>query len=709
MKNYLGLILAFIIPFFSASAFNEKDYKAFAQDIRQQVWSSTLPEFKNPKHTDRFTNHSAVILAAYEEFSFDKSNEKISLFQFNGKGVVCNHLTRKMIQINDETALKKYSEFDFTAFGSERIPFYGKSEIRQVLGVRIIKPDGSTHVISTDEYILSTEGRKNKDGHQHLAVPGLAVGDIIDLFVYSYHNHFDLYIAPLAFFFVDQYPMLSYRVHCELDNELAIRYRTVNGAPDFTRTINDDNAYVLDVRVQNVEQTEPALWYRPSLQTPYTVIYMNNISSYNRPKFTMTRGLHDNPDAHHLFADAWDMWSSFMTGITKEDKVAIKEAKAKFQSQEERADYIYEHMVAYQLANRLVNFNDDYFIVRLSHCFKNAGIDYQCGMTTGEDYESMENLIDCWYVTRFLRLPNGKNYFPPTYACRPGEIPCEFQGRQAVVCSNPRHNLTEGPYAQIILPTSNAEDNAYHYDIKAQIEGTQMRINRISSFTGAMRQDVSLFMPTRDELVRSYSKKHEKMTSRSNLYKSKHANIVKEGDANDIKMQKEYFRDEIKAYHEDSPHEVGECHLLTVGTTDEEPALSFQSSYTMNNMVKRAGNNLILSVGQLLGSELKIEGRDRERTVDAIRIAPSYYTWDIEIALPEGYQVTPEALQSLQASYFNTCGSFTVKATVEDSKLHLIAKKRILHKRESAEKWPQLLALYDHSYNYNSQQIILKH
>ena len=80
MKNYLGLILAFIIPFFSASAFNEKDYKAFAQDIRQQVWSSTLPEFKNPKHTDRFTNHSAVILAAYEEFSFDKSNEKISLF-----------------------------------------------------------------------------------------------------------------------------------------------------------------------------------------------------------------------------------------------------------------------------------------------------------------------------------------------------------------------------------------------------------------------------------------------------------------------------------------------------------------------------------------------------------------------------------------------------------------------------------------------------
>lgn len=708
MRKHFWLLLAFIIQVTSASAFDEEDYKALAQDIRQQVWSSSLPEFQNPKHTDRFTGHSAVILASYEEITFDKSNTMNSLFRLNAKGVVCNHTTRKMIQINDETALKKYSVFDFTAFGSARVPFRGKEEIRQVLGVRIIKPDGSIHVVSTDDYILSTEGRKKKDGHQHLAVPGLSVGDIIDLFTYSYHNQLDLFIAPLAFFFVDQYPMLSYRVHCELDNELAIRYRTMNGAPDFTRTLTDQNAYALDVRVQNVEQTEPTLWYKPSLQTPYTLIFMNNISPYKKPKYTMTRGLHNNPNAHYLFEDAWDMWSSYMTGITKEDKAAIKEAKAKFQSQEQRADYLYEHMLAYVLANRLRNFDDDYFIIQLSHCFKGAGVDYQCGMTTKDDFEPMEDLISCWNVTRFLRLPNGKNYFPPTFACRPGEVPIEFQGRQAVVCSNPRHKLTEGPYAQIFLPTTNVEDNAYHYTIKAQIDGTQMRINSISTLTGAMRQDASLVMPTRDEIVRSYSKKHEKMTSRGSLYKAKYADIIKEGDANDIEEQKEFIRSAIAAYHDTEPSTVGDCRVLTVGTTDEEPALSFQTSYTMDDMVKRAGNNLILSVGMLLGSELKIEGRERERTADVIRIAPSSYTWDIEVALPEGYQISPESVHALQTSFSNDCGSFTVKATAEDGKLLLKAEKRVLHKRESVDKWPQLLALYDHSYNYLSQQIILK-
>ena len=702
-KIFYLLFALFALQSSPASAFDEEEYKAYAENIRKQVWESNLPEFKKPKTTDRFNNYPAVSLACYEELTFNK--QEGSFFVKDQR--YTTHLNRHMVQINDETALQSFSEFDVKAYSKYGDLLFGKKEMFYILGVRVIKPDGTVHEVGTDDYVLAAEGRKNRDGRQRLAVPNLAIGDIIDFFTYRYQDEPQGGIFSYSFYYIDRYPMLSYRVHCEIPFEMAVRYRTLNGAPDFERTMSD-NCYALDVRVKDVERTEPELWYNYNVLSPHAILEFNDEMSSPIIKYTTQKGLQDNPNPRLYQADAWASWANTGMGVTKKDKEAIAEAVRLYADQEQRADYLYEHCAVYLLSNRLRDFNEDTFAPWLAELFKKAGIDYQCGITTNDKFEPMESLISYWHVTRFLRLPNGKCYFPPYFACWPGEVPHQFQGRQAVVCINQKNKLKQGPYQQIYLPKTTVDDNAYHYTIKAQVDGTQMRINSISTLTGAMRQDASLVMPTRDEIVRSYSKKHEKMTSRGSLYNAKYADIIKEGDANDIEEQKEFIRSAIAAYHDAEPSSVGDCRVLTVGTTDEEPALSFQTSYTMDDMVKRAGNNLILSVGMLLGSELKIEGRERERTADVIRIAPSSYTWDIEVALPEGYQISPESVHALQTSFSNDCGSFTVKATAEDGKLLLKAEKRVLHKRESVDKWPQLLALYDHSYNYLSQQIILK-
>lgn len=86
-----------------------------------------------------------------------------------------------LVQINDKAALKEFSEFDYKAEIRKKEWRYDEN-YQQVLGVRIIKPDGTVNEVSTDEYMTATEGRKDREQRQKLAVPGLEIGDKIDIF-----------------------------------------------------------------------------------------------------------------------------------------------------------------------------------------------------------------------------------------------------------------------------------------------------------------------------------------------------------------------------------------------------------------------------------------------------------------------------------------------------------------------------------------------
>ena len=106
------------------------------------------------------------------------------------------------------------------------------------------------------------------------------------------------------------------------------------------------------------------------------------------------------------------------------------------------------------------------------------------------------------------------------------------------------------------------------------------------------------------------------------------------------------------------------------------------------------------------GSENK--GIFSKEALDKLR-SPEQLDTVLPITSPIGWMgLAAVAVMMVAVVIWSIFGSFTVKATAEDGKLLLKAEKRVLHKRESVDKWPQLLALYDHSYNYLSQQIILK-
>lgn len=107
--------------------------------------------------------------------------------------------------------------------------------------------------------------------------------------------------------------------------------------------------------------------------------------------------------------------------------------------------------------------------------------------------------------------------------------------------------------------------------------------------------------------------------------------------------------------------------------------------------MKKAGHNLILSVGKLIGDQMKVEGRDRERSVDAWRSSSLGIHWDITINLPEGYKVSKESLATLNTSLDNAVAGFTAKATTQDGKLRLVVDKVYKSRITPTANWAQLL------------------
>jgi len=114
-----------------------------------------------------------------------------------------------------------------------------------------------------------------------------------------------------------------------------------------------------------------------------------------------------------------------------------------------------------------------------------------------------------------------------------------------------------------------------------------------------------------------------------------------------------------------------------------------------------------LSVGKLIGSSLKIEGKDRERIDDVWRKMAFVDEWNIEIPLPQGYKVSAEALKKIETSVANECGEFTVKATAGNESVKVYVRKCFAHRVEPVSNWSKLLALVDACSAFADKQMVI--
>ena len=398
-------------------AFDDNDYQKFVQEVKKEVWAKDLPQFNTRTVPAQYKNESAVVLALYEEFSVNQSKRFNFINVTNIKAHTSTHLKRYLIKINDKAALEKFSTFDFRTYDRSLNDALLHEDHRTVLGVKVIKPNGTVKEVSSDEYQEANEGKKGKEKRSKLAVPDLQVGDLIDYFTYDFDKVKEENIDPMIFIFGADYPILDYQIHCSIDKQLCTQYRTMNGAPDFTASQKDDDI-VLDVREKNIDKTLPDYAYNAIAQAPYIMLYATaNVALDYTAKSTKEKGLHANPDASVIQDDAWTCWWDYNTKWTPGKLLAkVVKAAQKLGSDEEKADYIYNYMVMNSLVFKRPYEEPYTFSTLFTSMLDKLKVPYLRALTTNTSLEPFDKLINYSDATRFIMLKNGRCYFPLGYA-----------------------------------------------------------------------------------------------------------------------------------------------------------------------------------------------------------------------------------------------------------------------------------------------------
>ncbi|MEH2828412.1 DUF3857 domain-containing protein [Segatella copri] len=677
--------------------------------MRQEVWSSTPADFQKRTVPDRYKNASAVILSYYRELSTDyyrKATADLVLNLRLTRQIDCTDMERMLIQINDKKALKDYSEFTFKT-KSKKWTWGYHHKTQTVLGIRVIKKNGNVQEVSLDDYVDVKEGKNDKDLSQKIAVPGLEVGDCIDVFSLDQIDTQEQQLDPFYFVLRQDEPVLYTKVHCVLDQSLATVYRTMNGAPDFTQTTDKDKNAVLDMVMDKPVDAESSIWYNSLEQSPFIEMYITPTKAKVAvvEKAMRQKGVRGNPDVTPILQDDWKLLKSYVSkggyspaGLPSTYKSVFKSAKKEGMSAEEKADRIYSfEYVSSGSSQRAFN--------TVANYLRKLGVEIEMGITTPFGALPVDKLINYNSTSWFFRLKGTDvYYFPGTYPKVASEIPYIYQGRKAYM---------QDSEEQITIPVSQAEDNKSVNDMVVKLDGTKLDISRKVTYSGEQKMygqslvspDNTLFGSSQLEAYWRYLKYDDK--DPYSCYTKKESAELK-GAFNEYRKNAiDPFKAEISSYHDGDPVQVGGYGVDCVGIRRDSSNFVYHVDYVMDGMVKRAGNNYLLSVGKLIGSSLKLEGKDRERIDDAWRKMAFVDEWNIEIPLPQGYKVSAEALKKIETSVANECGEFTVKATAGNESVKVYVRKCFAHRVEPVSNWSKLLALVDACSAFADKQMVI--
>jgi hypothetical protein len=292
------------------------------------------------------------------------------------------------------------------------------------------------------------------------------------------------------------------------------------------------------------------------------------------------------------------------------------------------------------------------------------------------------------------------------------EIPARFQGEEAISLHGEWDRkwflYTDGT---LKVPVTDASENLVSESMSVSMMSAnmqQLNIDRTCTLTGSYHGGEQKRLSLMENMEKELAKALNEKTFTERLNENKRTQNVAVEFAAAFKKEKtdwkNYFKDEIKEQYEEEPREVTAYSIKTDGM--HKPLFSYQSTFTMDNFVKKAGNNYILDIGKLIGKYSKIEEKERNRKIDVYMLSARTFTYSINFEIPEGYTV--KGVEDLGKSLTNSTGSFTSTATVEGKLLKVTVIRKFANNFEQAAEWPKLLELLDGVYEFYGKKVLLE-
>lgn len=720
----LGLLLLPVCVF----ADNRQDAKM----IREMVWAWDNPEFKNYQVPAGYENESAVILVRHQHLEATSKNRfrmNFMLFGDVNRELYYTYIDRRMVKINDLSALKSFAELTFRD-ETKTMGYLRSNKLKTIVGARVIKPDGQIQEVNVDDEAVSvTEGKKEKDALRKLAISGLQVGDVLDYFFCDQMELETYNIPPEVFTFYSSYATLKYSVHCEFGNKLTVEYRSINGAPEMKSTVDAEGNYVLDAEAQNLMKVpayEDIRWASVYRSFPMIRMYVLNNASKLIYKSANARqsGVFANLPYEEYLNDSKALLAAqekemiWMTDIDKNVKKTVTAYMAGHPSLdfEQMAVLLYDAL-RFHWPDNYNYYPRDKFVVKLQKLLREYHVPHQLLFATSRFGVRKDDVVSDDDIIPGL-LANGKQVFFFNNGYRyAGEVSPIFQGETAATVEVVKYAMKKnygivGAIGEYVMPVSTAHDNllASQMDVKLCGDGLQeLTVKRKLKCTGSMKDDywqLLLYEDWDSEMRKALGiektlieelKEDKSTRKRIDEYMS-----IRE---NRKKSQEEAVQAELTAYHEQEPKSVLGYSFAGIGVTPGNPVLEYEVSYTLDGLVKRAGKNLILDIGKLIGTQWQPNELDENRQVDAYLPTAMHLNFEIAMEIPQGYTV--EGLDALSFEYTNDYGGFHATGKKEGNKLLVSVNKIYTHAYVPVAGWKEMLLIAKKANDFQGRSVVL--
>lgn len=721
MKKNYTLIFVTLIAAFSFSQSKEE------LTIRDAFWDASDPRKSITQVPERWQNESAVIL--YTENNYDYTN--------NGKRMLNPTFFHQRVMLQDKAAVESFSEFTYEEDKQVSMPFYKFFEQKTTLGIKIIKPTG-------EEIILDVDSEKvTQDSEIKIAVPGLEIGDIIDVFVHedNFLRSFTgtHYYEPVERLLSAAYPTVYRKISVEVEKDYFLNMESFNGAPEIVEVPTDNKKsrkYMLEA--YDIEKSELPRWYYPLVELPavkfqitfalrsknekYANVFLAEEDATR--KFNVT---HDEILNYYgeRFRTAKNSELRRVRKFLKEKNITDKREQIVQGLYYMRHNYFnkfFEIMIANEnnistmfnpCDNDFTFLNEERFVVYMAGLAKNLEIDYDIIVATDDYNGSIDDLLLQSNVSYGLRF----NFDDPLYLFHLSpHVQAEFfphtlEGTKVYKISVAKNrNLEE--VTTDYLPTTTAEDNISHQNINLTIEDDFKRfdIKRISEFSGHFKTEElhrRLFLGDflDEEFVHfdtyHYYECKGRLSRSGEEVKSKLDALMTR-----FKEEKEKSLEELVGSEFDTKIENYSYNVLSSSRYTNTPLMIQDSFEIKDQFIRKAGPNYIIEVGKLIGGQVQIKDDERERKLGVYMDFAKTFSYQIEISIPEGFEVV--GIDNLQKNVLNATGGFISSAKVENNTLIYNTQKIYAKKKYTTEEWVMLMPWLDAAYDFSEEKIMFR-
>jgi hypothetical protein len=719
-----SLLLAFSV---FAQTPSERRAKRLEEEAakKNQIFDNHTASLKEVPQ--KFANESVVVLFLSENFRISKGTN------------ILEESVKRRVYLKDKVAVEEFSTI-----------YTGISDGAPSSQITVIKPNGTTKTLTLKDGIKVTDKTtipityqsSLSFSHEYLkfAIADLEPGDIIDILqthrtpvLHEYGHkalHSTIYLAS-------KYPVAKKYISITIPPKFYMYIKSVNGAPEFDVTNNADGSVHFSME-DSLRDKIINDWHLPS--SKYLPHVKFNLSNY------------EGNDINDILPIKMNIDKKIINGFTDNDYIKASSIYYTYKYYEDYAPSYADQVIAEVISkhpevrrdpNRIIELSwylirlaivngsdigissytppqvqkDVFMIAMMMHILQKQKQTFDLIMTTGYNSSDISTVVSPKEISWILKW-NNKYISYPSYYMQFGELLNAYQGANALCIQN--FTFNSNPKAlpvlnRIVLPVNDYKENSltenFTISLNDEFDKTNCKRNVIAKegFTGHLISDYYFvdFGIDQQKYLNLYTPVDSAALYRgmnnvraAELRRKNNAEI-----ADRYKAIKDEFTDNAKALYP-TLDTYKSWSFAGYGMTPNSVDFNLTEEFTLNDLIKKAGNGYIFRVGALVGDYEKFENDDRKRNYPGSLDLISTKTFNITFIIPDGYKVVVN--DNSKKTYSDNLISVQSNITVSEDKV-IFTITRDLKKRDfSITEYQSIVKLYDLMYDLTQTQIVLK-